>query len=552
MCRHDDEEKRLTREFLSARRTVIALVAFALFGCSGSDDEPAREIDLSASSLAFAAASPFVSTPASQVITVSLSEDATNVTALQAGNAIANVAVAIEGKTARLTVTPVAPTSLGAGDFTGSLAISAYFCGDSACSRLEAGPSRTVSVAYRISPIVTDVAPSAVSGGTSASVVIRGGGFNAFPPQTVNFGTTAATSITVVGDTEIRATYPALAAGTYPVTLTAATHPGPIVSEAELAVVDPLAFPAQALTWPAPLTRIHSLEYDARRRTLFVATDSGGGLLVRYVYSGGAWQTSSVAIPALRDAALTTNAQQLVTISDTSVTVVNPANLTLGAAIQAPSLPTGSYLSSLAFLNTNQALITTATGTYAATPLYNFAARTAGLTQQSSLFYNGAAQSSKNQALLTLTQTDPTLVTTSYVYLASAASGSIGASAITLNQNAVPTAMDRDATRTVLNGVSVYDAQLVLYGTLPTTTIAVALSPDGHSAYTYDTAANALLMFDVSTAVDSAGAFTAIGSPVPLLASPGSGVSMIVSDDGSTLFIAGTDRLVIQPVPTGA
>jgi hypothetical protein len=40
-----------------------------------------------------------------------------------------------------------------------------------------------------------------------------------------------------------------------------------------------------------------------------------------------------------------------------------------------------------------------------------------------------------------------------------------------------------------------------------------------------------------------------VGSPVPLFASPGNGVSMLVSDDGSTLFIAGAGQLVIQPVP---
>lgn len=536
-------------ELSSVRRTCVALVMFVLFGCSGGDEDSPRQIDLSASSLTFAAASPLVATPASQVITVSLGEGATNVTALQSGSAIANVAVSVEGRTARVTVTPVTPAALGAGNFSGTVAISPYYCGDAACTRLEAGPSRTASVAYRISPVVSGVAPSAAIAGTTATAVVRGAGFNAFPPQTVNFGATAATSITIVSDTEIRATYPALAAGTYPITVSAATHPEPIASEAQLAVVDPLAFPAQVLAWPDTPTRIHSIEYDTRRRALFAATDAAGGQLVRFSYAGGAWQTSSIDVPALRDAALTTDGQQLLTISDTSATVVNPDSLLTGAAVAAPSLPTNSYLSTVAFLNTNQALITTAVGAYTATPLYNFQPRTGSLTQETSLFFNGAVQSARNQTLAVLTQADPTAATTSYVYFANAAAGSLSASAVTLNQNSVPAALDRDATRVVLNGTSVYDGTVALLGTLPTTTAAVALSPDGKVAYTYDTAASALLKFDVSTAIDSGGAFTAAGSPVPLFASPGAGLSMLVSDDGSTLFIAGVGQLVIQPVP---
>jgi IPT/TIG domain len=539
----------LSRVFPSGRCAAFALVTLVLCGCSGGNDEASRQIELSTSSLAFTAASPLVATPAAQIITVSLGEGATNVTALQSGSAIASVAVSVEGRSARVTVTPVTPALLGAGHFTGSVAISAYYCADTACSRLEAGPARTASVAYRISPIVTDVAPSAAMAATTASVVIRGGGFTAFPPQTVNFGATPATSITIVSDTEIRATYPALAAGTYPITLSATTHPEPISSEAQLVVVDPLAFPAQVLAWPVAPTRVHSIEYDTRRRAVFAATDAAGGQLVRFAHTDGAWQTASVGIAALRDAALTTDGQQLLTISDGSATVVNPDNLAAGAAIPAPSLPTGSYLSTLAFLNTNQALITTAVGTYTASPLYSFVTRTGSLTQQTSQFFNGAIQGAKNQTLLALTQVDPTAATTSYVYLASAATNALTASSITLNQNSVPAALDRDASRIALNGSTVYDGGAVLLGTLPTTTAAVALSPDGKIAYTYDTSASALLKFDISTAVDAGGAFTAVGAPVPLFASPGSGLAMLVSDDGSTLFIAGAGQLVIQPVP---
>src|SRR5690606_5240673 len=155
--------------------------------------------------------------------------------------------------------------TLGAGAFKATIAITAYFCGDAACSRLEAGETQTVNATYQVSPVVNDVAPKAAVAGTSANVVIRGVGFSGVSVQGVSFGTTAATSITVVNDTEIRATHPELTAGSYPVTLDIPSHVGPITSTATLVVVDPVAHAAQALAWPAAVGSVYALEYDVLR-----------------------------------------------------------------------------------------------------------------------------------------------------------------------------------------------------------------------------------------------------------------------------------------------
>jgi hypothetical protein len=40
-----------------------------------------------------------------------------------------------------------------------------------------------------------------------------------------------------------------------------------------------------------------------------------------------------------------------------------------------------------------------------------------------------------------------------------------------------------------------------------------------------------------------------MGDPIPLVAAPGSNIKMAISADANTLFIAGTDQIVVQPTP---
>src|SRR5262249_35244710 len=119
---------------------------------------------------------------------------------------------------------------------------------------------------------------------------------------------------------------------------------------------------------------------------------------------------------------------------------------------------------------------------------------------------------------------------------------------LSLNQNTVPPVLSRGATRVALNGVSVYD-NTVLLGTLPTTTLALAFRPDGARAYTYDSAAGAILTYDTPTAVTDGGAFTQVGTATPVPGAPGNGARMTISLDGSTLFLAGSTQAMVMPAP---
>jgi hypothetical protein len=521
-----------------------------LCACSGGNDgDSERQISLSTTALSFKANAPAeAATPAPQVVTATFGKGVANLTALHTGPAVERVEVAINGSSAQITVVPAAAQTLGAGVHRATIAITSYFCGDPACTRFEAGATQTVTASYQISPVVDEVAPRVAIAGTSATVSIRGVGFLGFNVQGVQFGTAAATSITVVNGNEIQATHPELPAGSYPITLDIPTHDGPITSTATLVVVDPVVHTPQALAWPAAVGSVYALEYDTLRGAVLAATDTGGGQLVRFAYTNDAWEPPATApVANLRDAALSIDATRWLALTTTAITPVDPETLSLGSAVEAPSLPENSFLKSLATLNTGIAIITTGIAESATTPVYGYNMRSGDIAQFSTSLNNATARGAANGALIALIQGDPSLTTAPAVYVANAA-GSIGSTSIALNQNAIPPALDRDATRIVLNGTRVYDSSSALLGTLPDTTAAVVLRPDGKRAYTYDTDANGVLAYDISE-TNEGEAFTPLGDAVPLVAAPGDGVRMAISADGNTLFIAGTTQLVVQPTP---
>jgi hypothetical protein len=538
--------------FSGACRVAGTLALVLLGACSGSGDSgSSRELRLSTTSLTFSADSPVAARPASQVVTATFSPGITNIAAVHTGAAIEDVIVDLSGSSAQITVIPAEPSAIGAGLAKGTVALTAYFCGDPACSRLEAGESQTLTATYQISPMVNDVAPSVAIAGTSGNVVIRGLGFSGFAIGGVNFGSTPATesNVTSGSDTQITATYPALTAGTYPVTIEVPTHDGTIQSTAVLTVVDPTTHSAGTLAWPTLVTGIYRLDYDARNSALLVATDADGGTLMRFPYASNAWQAPvTAALSGLRDAELSIDGSQWLAISGTALTPVDPVTLTLGTAVAAPELPTDVSLKSVALINTNVAFLTTTAAQSAQTPLYSYAVRGGNFIKLAANFDRSTARGAANGSSIILVQGAQTDENASAVYTINATNGQISFTSIAVKQNAIAPVLDREATRLILNGALVYDSSLTLLGTLPDTTVAVALRPDGKRAYTYDSSDGALRVFDISE-TKSGEAYTAIGDPIPLAADPGSGVKMTISPDANTLFIAGTAQIVVQPTP---
>jgi hypothetical protein len=347
------------------------------------------------------------------------------------------------------------------------------------------------------------------------------------------------------------AAQPALAAGTYAVTVQVPTSPGPVLSTANLVVVDPPAFAPTALSYPTAGPTVRKLIYDAQRQSLLVAVDSGGGEVLRYAFAGG-WSAPTVApVSALEDAALSTDGKTLLTVSDTSVTPLDSVTLAATAGPNTTSdLVTGVLFKNIVIANDDTAILTT--GSTVATTIsavFTYPLRTSVFTiAPGPLVLDHATPGiSDDGSLAVLVAGDSTLTTAPTAYQFTAASHLFAATALTINQNSIAPIVSRNAGMFVLNGIDVYSSLSVLLGTLPTTTLAVVIKPDSTHAYTYDSAAGAILSFDL---VNTTGiALTQVGSAVALPADPGSGVKLAISPDGGTLFVAGSNQIVIVPTP---
>jgi hypothetical protein len=135
------------------------------------------------------------------------------------------------------------------------------------------------------------------------------------------------------------------------------------------------------------------------------------------------------------------------------------------------------------------------------------------------------------------------------------ASGAASVTGIHSLNNFAPV-LDRRGTRIVINRTQVYSSAYVLLGTLPSTTQAVVLRPDGTRAYTFDQSTR-LRTFDL-TAMPAGGTFPEVGIGITLAGDPGRDrealysaalVEMAITPDGRTVFIAGGKAVVVQPVP---
>jgi hypothetical protein len=523
-----------------------------LAGCGGgSGGDESTRTEISTNAISFTAAGPDVATPPSQVITATFGSEIAHLAVVHSGTAVNTVTSTLNGRTATITVEPVSPATVGPGAFIGAVAVTGYTCADSTCSKLAAGTTSTVSVSYQISPVVQLVTPYVETANDSGDVVIRGLGFRSFNVTGVSFGDTPAASFTLVNGTasDIRAVHPALPAGSYPVRLIASNFQGEITTTATLVVVDPPAFAATTLAYPAGgLDTVRKLVYDAERRALLVVSDSGGGAIARYQYSGSAWDAPIVQTAGFRDMVLSTQGTSLYSVTSTSLVPVDPVTLATGTAVAAPSLNTDAFLKNIVVGNDDVALITSGlngtaqSNSYFYFPAVNSMGSTGNPQVEATPVYNGLG------TLAYLIFGHPTLTGDQVLQRYSVLSGQFVNSSISHRQTRLGLAISRNGNRIVVNGARVYSDTEFLLGSLPDTTAAIALKPDGTRAYTYDPTAGGVLVFDISVNRDGA-AYAPLGAPVPLAGDPGSNPRMIISPDGGTLFLAGGQQIVVQPTP---
>ena len=130
---------------------LVSLLA-ACGGGGGGDDAQSVHTELSTHSITFNAPAPDAATPAAQTVTATFGADVAHLSVLHAGPGIVRVTSSLTGRTAQISIEPEAPSSIGPGAFTSTVAVTGYMCADAACSTCMAYPITVVAV-LELSPL---------------------------------------------------------------------------------------------------------------------------------------------------------------------------------------------------------------------------------------------------------------------------------------------------------------------------------------------------------------------------------------------------------------
>jgi hypothetical protein len=563
---------------------AVCLVAACSGGGGGGGGSPPQFV-VSPTSLSFSAAGPNDVTPPSQAVTATVNgvSGTLFVRVVVTGPAVTAVdnLVITSPTSGRLSVHVASPATLGPGSYASVITVTACTT-DINCSGAQlTGSPATINVAYQIGAVPAppaSVTPSVGTTNVSGDVILRGSGFT--PVTSVSFDGLPAVSFTVLSSTEIRATYPALTAGTK----TVALNSGAIPFSASLQIVDPAGFTRTTLPYPSPIQSMRGLAYDAANRALFVGNNfsalTGGNQVLRYVFSAPNWQAPVAAgVANLRDLALSPDGGKLLTITDAALVELDSVSLVAQPAKFPPppvgGLPPGDHLKAIVAANDGQAVVVGSGSSFDPRWLYAIASRTftsPGPDVYSHPVAGGPGDGSR--VVLIQGGVSPAQPVRQY-----SASSGLFSTAVPLahfpgvagnDENVNPPAFDRSGSRMIVlafgntDFVGVFDANFSELGRLPavagSTIRGYALSHDGKRAYVLDVGAALCQVraIDLSVAPPGAGnpfVGGVVGAPVDLSAScpaPNfeSPVRMLLDPSGTTAFVAGQVSIaVVTPLP---
>jgi hypothetical protein len=405
---------------------------------------------------------------------------------------------------------------------------------------------------------VNFVAPYVGFSGRADEVIIRGESFNAAPPTGVRFGNVPATSFRVVSNTEIRAAHPALAAGAYIVHVDNAQ--GIDRTTAELHIVDAPTFAATSIEYPnGPQFAVQRMLYDNERRALLLyglynQQDVSTTRVVRYAHGQAGWLlTGSVPVPYNSSIALSTDGRKLFLGRPQAILELDPVSLATIRSTTSSLVEPVVY--ALAVANDGQVIFQTdqpgptSSSAVAFSPLRRTFARLLPPEPQVQIppvyLETGATAASGDGSRLWISRGY-------YQRMVEYVSGSLttrSADVVANRQYFIDMLLNRRGDLILSRTVGeVSDGNLNLIGRFPINTRAMALAPELPRAYGYDEN-NTIRVFDTSAPpvggqlVEVLPAITPIGGEVI------AGREMMVSADGGTLFYAGYDRLLVQPLP---
>jgi len=574
---------------MTTRAGAVVLVACLVAGCHGGGDTPpanpgtaGQQFVVTPANIAFAAAGTGSAIPAARTVTATVTGPTGGTLFARLvvrGDAVdvANSTVEILGATqARITIRPVSPSSLAVGNHASVITLIACNS-DSSCSGPQIGGSpATINVAYSVGAITTlppqSLAPSVGAASVPGDVVLRGTGFGSV--TSVSFGATPAADFTVMSDTEIRATYPALAAGTLNISLNANGAAVPFGQSLTLVPAGTLA--AAQLAYVTPPQNMRGLAFEPVTQTLFVGvgfSSPTNNQVLSYTFANGLWQLpQSAAVQNLRNIALSLDRARLLALTDTTIVELSPTSL-IAQATTTPTdvntTTTDAFLKGIVPTNDGQAFITSSSPTSTGRHWLYTVAAPHTITGPFNSYAFPAIGGPDNGTRAVLVQGGGALPIQQY----SAFTGLVTPSPVSLShfhpvagrvENINLPAFDRSGNRMLVAGFNggtfhaVYDANFDELGRVPSgdltaTTAAYAISPDAARAYILQVGAGICRVraFDLQTPPGAGAQYqevTITGFPINL--SPNCPASafdtpsrILLNPPGDTLFIAG-DRLI--------
>jgi hypothetical protein len=557
--------------------STLLLPGLLLTACGGGGGGTSEQFSLSTNSLNFVAATPAVRTDG-QAVTGTVHGNLSGTLYILVdvtGNAVgsaSNFTIDPATKSGTANIYPANANELGEGTYTATITVRACL-NDQTCATGElTGSPKTIDVTYQIGSSVTEetVMPHAVESGVSGDIVIRGHNFFSDNINNVTFNSIDATTIDVVSETEIHATFPELTADTYTVQLSSPS--GPTAFSGNLVVFDVPDFTAGTVSYPTASPQVLKLVYDAEREALLVATSYFDNFnfnttsrqtneILRYQFSNGSFVSMTAAtVPLLQGMDLSPDGSELIVITDRKVLKLDPSTLAqVDSTELSSSIISNQYFKDVAVMNDGNALITTGFAGSGSTPVYLYPISQATLSDTTlTLPYNGSLVSSANGSYATIIQgiISPAQPVSDYT----ASSGTFSETSIDANQvqcinsymgNCVYPAVDPTGTLFAIIDnsltVRIYNRAYTLLGKLPITSKTVAFNMDGTGIYALD--GNTIRKYDLTATTDASSNFPELGTGTSI-SSPGSDpIRMTLSADGGTLFIAGRSQVVIQPAP---
>jgi hypothetical protein len=355
-------------------------------------------------------------------------------------------------------------------------------------------------------------------------------------------------SYTVVNDTEIRISYPSLAAGSYQVKIP--NQLGLTRSRASLLVAAPPLVTAASL--PTLLEPVR-IVYDAERVAAFANNifnnggEGGTPRIDRHRFISGGWTTDSLQLPdgSPIDIALTPDGLELIALSPSTLYHIDPAAFTISRQIALssalPLLPNTATFGNMAMGNDGNALVFVNTPTIKPF-IYNVLTRTLmplPLTNfNSSIGGMIAPVRSIDGSRILIGAFNP-----NNLFLYNASNALIGLAIPDFVVNRM--AYDRTGTISVIDGIA-YNSHFQVLGSGGINLSRPAVSPDGTRGYGVVPAETPALLHTYD--LTGSGTFTELPT-IALPDLPGERLVVGISSDGRTVFVASDKNFIVQPLP---